>query len=275
MGFRMSSGLEFNTSFLVVKVTWDDLRSTDGCWSKASCGCCVPAPLGVIYRQNLGSGKPSITTSQSGEMMALFLKFRTFYSASWKRSDGYSMTFGRLTARRFAPAALRLAGEKKSRESEPNDHALGRSRGGYGTKVHVIVDGRGVPLGMHLTGGQAHELTALESLLDPDVGTPILHDVEPAALAADKGYSASWARERIQAVNWRPIIPTKSNEKLVTNESFDRMLYRQRNVVERCIGWLKECRRIATRYEKLAVSYLAMLRLACIQRYFRTLERIA
>ena len=50
---------------------------------------------------------------------------------------------------------------------------------------------------------------------------------------------------------------------------FDREAYRRRNVVERCIGWLKECRRIATRFEKLAVSYLAMLKLAMIARYFR------
>ena len=55
------------------------------------------------------------------------------------------------------------------------------------------------------------------------------------------------------------------------NEHFDREIYRRRNVVERCTGCLKECRRVATRYDKLAVSYLAMLRLACIQQYFRML----
>lgn len=128
-----------------------------------------------------------------------------------------------------------------------------------------------MPLGVHLTPGQAHELTALEALLDPDEGTPILHRIEPEALAGDKGYSANWARERIEVVGWRPVIPTRSNEKHVKNAAFDRELYRRRNVVERCVGWLKECRRVATRYEKLAVSYLAMLRLACVQRYFRAL----
>lgn len=129
-----------------------------------------------------------------------------------------------------------------------------------------------MPLGFHLTAGQAHELTGLEALLDPDDATPLLHHVEPAALAGDKGYSANWVRERIAAVGWRPVIPTRSDEHRVCNDDFDPQLYKRRNVVERCVGWLKECRRIATRYEKLAVSYAAMLSLACVQRYLRVLS---
>ena len=54
--------------------------------------------------------------------------------------------------------------------------------------------------------------------------------------------------------------------------AFDRETYRRRNVVERCVGWLKECRRIATRFEKLALNYLAMLKLAMIERYLRILD---
>ncbi len=50
---------------------------------------------------------------------------------------------------------------------------------------------------------------------------------------------------------------------------FDRQAYRQRNVVERCVGWLKENRRVAVRYEKLAINYLGMLQLAMIQRYLQ------
>ncbi|MEN9938944.1 MAG: hypothetical protein RLZZ387_5523 [Chloroflexota bacterium] len=53
--------------------------------------------------------------------------------------------------------------------------------------------------------------------------------------------------------------------------SYDPVRYRGRNVVERCIGWLKECRSVATRYEKLAVHYLGMVELAIIERYLRLL----
>ena len=138
--------------------------------------------------------------------------------------------------------------------------------------MHLLVDGSGIPLGFHLTAGQAHEVTALEALLDPDDATPLLHRVEPKALAGDRGYSANWVRDRIAAVGWRPVIPKKRNERRLSNDDFDEHLYKRRNVVERCVGWLKECRRIATRYEKLAVSYAAMLTLACVQRYLRVLS---
>ena len=91
----------------------------------------------------------------------------------------------------------------------------------------------------------------------------------PARLAADKAYSSSairgWLRER----DIEDVIPTKSNEE--RNPDFDKEGYRCRNVVERCISRLKESRRVATRYEKLARNFLAMIKLAMIERLLRTL----
>ena len=63
----------------------------------------------------------------------------------------------------------------------------------------------------------------------------------------------------------RPVIPTRKDEP--RREDFDREAYRRRNVVERLVGRLKECRRLATRYEKLAVNFLAMIHLAMIRFY--------
>ena len=69
------------------------------------------------------------------------------------------------------------------------------------------------------------------------------------------------------------MIPRKDNElKVGRPPVFDRVAYRRRSAIENCVGWLKECRRVVTRFEKLAVSYLAMLKLAMIQRYLRLLE---
>lgn len=87
---------------------------------------------------------------------------------------------------------------------------------------------------------------------------------KPAAVAADKGYSSGAIRQWLETNQIRDVIPAKSNEQ--RRDDFDRELYRERNVVERCIGWLKENRRIATRYEKLAVHYLAMVKLGVILR---------
>lgn len=92
----------------------------------------------------------------------------------------------------------------------------------------------------------------------------------PYALAADKAYSSQTIRDWLRQHKITAVIPRKSNER--KKSRFDCEIYRQRNVVERCINWLKEARRIGTRYEKLAINFLAMAKLAIIQRSFRVLH---
>ncbi len=91
----------------------------------------------------------------------------------------------------------------------------------------------------------------------------------PGALAGDKAYSMAWIRSWLSRRGIEAVIPTKSNQPRLP---LNKRMYRRRNVVERCIGWLKWCRRVATRYEKLAESYLGMVKLAMIQRCNRLLE---
>jgi transposase len=153
---------------------------------------------------------------------------------------------------------------------EPKDHALGRSRGGFGSKFHLVTDGRGLPLVVEVTAGQRHESTQVETLLDgiavaQPVGRP---RKRPKSLAGDKAYSFPSVRQWLQAHGIKPVIPRRSNQRQ-GNGTFDSQSYRRRCVIEQCVGWLKECRRIATRFEKLAVSFLAMLKLAMIQRYLK------
>lgn len=129
---------------------------------------------------------------------------------------------------------------------------------------------------MILTAGNRHESTQFTALLD-GVDVPQNHGRSRkrfAAIAADKGYSGYRNRRAVRERGMQSIIPQKSNEKARRGRAFefDRELYRRRNVIERSIGWLKELRRIATRYEKLATSYLSMLKMAFILRYFNTLD---
>jgi transposase len=91
----------------------------------------------------------------------------------------------------------------------------------------------------------------------------------PRAESGDKGYSYRSVRTWLAERGIKAVIPTRSDQRTL---KLDRALYRRRNVVERCIGWLKECRRVATRYEKLAVHFLAMVKLAMIQRCLRLLD---
>ncbi len=164
------------------------------------------------------------------------------------------------------------AGGKKG-EHEPADHALGRSRGGFGTKMHLIVDGHGIPLLATLTAGRVHESMLLELTLEavrlpkPGRGRP---RTRPARLAGDKGYSHVRIRRYLRSRGIKAVIPTRKDQK--ADPKFDKAAYKRRNVVERCMGWIKENRRVRTRHEKLAVNFLAMVNLAMIRRCLRILE---
>ncbi len=92
----------------------------------------------------------------------------------------------------------------------------------------------------------------------------------PQRLAGDKGYSYPRIRRWLRAHGIQAVIPRRSNEK-PGRGLFDKQSYRRRSVIEQCVGWLKECRRIGTRFEKLAISFVAMFTLAMIQRYLKLL----
>jgi transposase len=158
-------------------------------------------------------------------------------------------------------------------EGEPEDNALGYSRGGFGTKLHLIVDGHGTPLAATVTAGQASESMSVEPTLEavrlPSKGRGRPR-TRPRRLAGDKGYSHARIRRYLRRRGIVPVIPTRRDQR--SSPRFDKQAYRRRNVVERCMGWLKENRRVGTRHEKLAVNYLAMVNLAMIRRCLRILE---
>ncbi len=121
-------------------------------------------------------------------------------------------------------------------------------------------------MGALVTAGQSHESRSFEALMDT---VRIARRRRPDAVAGDKGYSYPRIRAWLSRRGIEAVIPSRSNQPKVR---ISKRKYRRRNVVERCIGWLKWCRRVATRYEKLAESYLGMVRLAMIQRCNRLLE---
>src|SRR3954449_10135818 len=143
---------------------------------------------------------------------------------------------------------------KKGANSKARDEreALGRSRGGYGTKACVIADGLGRAVAFILAPGQAHELPHAIPLLERLPGVP-------KWVVADRGLSSHAFREHIWTLGARPAIPSKRNEDAVACPDW---IYANRNHVERLWARLKEWRAVATRYEKPPSSFMGVLCLA-------------
>jgi len=125
-----------------------------------------------------------------------------------------------------------------------------------------------------VTAGQVHESTCPESVVATFIASRRhRRRRKPRKLAGDKGYSVQRIRDWLKDRGIEPVIPHKDNEAARWDPAvtFDKRTYRQRAVVEQCVGWLKEYRRIGTRYEKLAVNFHGMLQLAMIRRYLKIL----
>jgi transposase len=161
-----------------------------------------------------------------------------------------------------------LGGPKAAQLDEPPDHALGYSRGGFGTKVHLVCEEHGIPLGVYVTPGQQHESTVFPILM-ARVLLPHRRGQRfwPDQVGGDKGYSYPAIRGWLHRRRIGDVIPTRKDQPRI--EHFDKASYRKRNIIERLVGWLKECRRLGTRYEKLAVNVLAFWIIAMIDKVLR------
>ncbi len=121
---------------------------------------------------------------------------------------------------------------------------------------------------MWVTAGQRHESKGFAAVMDRarrprQAGRPRW----PRRGAGDKGYSYSSVRDWLRRHHIQPVIPTRKDQP--RDESFDKMSYRRRNIIERAVGWFKWCRALATRYDKLAVNYVAQWIVANIQYLLR------
>ena len=168
------------------------------------------------------------------------------------------------------------------RPDEPADHAVGRSRGGPTTKIHLGCDGRGRPLSIWLTAGNVNDTTELERVLAgirvTRVG-PGRPRTRPDHVVADKGYSSKANRQLLRHRGIAHTIPERSDQLANRRRrgsaggrpcGFDRRVYRRRNVVERCFNKLKQWRGIATRYDKTATNYRGGIQLASLMLWLTT-----
>jgi transposase len=143
-----------------------------------------------------------------------------------------------------------LCGRIRARQAHKKrgEQALGRSRGGFTTKIHVVVDGLGNPLRLPLTAGQRHDITQAQALLE---------GLEFERLIADRGYAAEHFIDYLLTRGITAVIPPHQRANVL--REYDEWLYRERHLVECFMNKIKHFRRIFSRFDKLDRSYLGFL----------------
>ena len=132
------------------------------------------------------------------------------------------------------------------------NQAIGKSKGGLSTKIHALVDALGNPTSFILTPGEAHDLVGADSLLP---------ELQAKMLLADRAYDADdRVIEILEQMGITPVIPPKKNRRV--KRPYDKHLYGARHLIENFFAKLKQYRAIATRYDKLARTFLSGIYLA-------------
>ena len=196
-------------------------------------GCCQP---------NMVIGTASTNASPDG----VNAEYGSVCTSIWSMTPTWNTSS---SAAQWSGRILPLRGRQKN--GGELSQALGRSRGGFSTKVHVGVDGLGNPLRFRLTGGQEQDVTQAEELID---------GLDSEYVIADRAYDTKQFLESIIRSGAVPIIPARSKRK--APHRYDEYLYRERHLVECFIGKIEHFRRIFSRFDKLANRYLGFLHFA-------------
>ena len=176
--------------------------------------------------------------SKKGKWLLLFKKLVSEPDTEWEFIDGS-----------YVKAHQHSAGARGS-----DSQAIGKSRAGNTTKIHLAVDGDGLPIEFTVTGGEVNYGTAASEFIEP---------LPPAkAVVADKGYDSERIREQIKNKGATAVIPRRSNS-VIGNADMDGSLYRHRHLVKNAIARLKHFRGLATRYDKFKRNYQSGVAMAC------------
>jgi transposase len=144
--------------------------------------------------------------------------------------------------------------QRRRPKKAEEDQAIGTSKGGLSTKIHVLVDALGNPLKIILTAGQVHDLAGADALVP---------GMEAEALLADKAYDADKrVIEPLEAAGKTVVIPPKKNRR--SPRTYDKELYEARHLIENFFCWVKQFRGIATRYDKTSRNFLAAFHMVAV-----------
>jgi len=179
------------------------------------------------------------------------------YFRRWVRQDVFTQLFARIELplrgkRRFLDAThVKVHRCACNPSGGQASQAMGRTKGGMNSKISVIVDGVGQPIRLLLSAGNDADITHAQSMAE---------EIPGSMLVADKGYDSDPFRQWLRARGIAPCIPPRSNR--LKPCRYSRASYRKRHLVENFFERIKNFRRVATRYDKLANSYLSFVCLA-------------
>ena len=208
---------------------------------------------GMLYRMRVGCPWRDLP-EEFGCWNTIFQKFNR-----WSSQNKLMMIFKMLVQEpdlewEFMDGSIVKAHQHSAGAASPEEQGIGKSVAGNTTKIHMVVDGFGLPIEFEISGGEVHDSKIAPRLIDK---IPVSDYV-----IADKGYDSEELRQAIRNKSSIPIIPRKSNSK-TGNFDIDWSLYKHRHLVENIFARLKHFRAIATRYDKLKRNFSSMLALAC------------
>jgi transposase len=207
---------------------------------------------GILYRMRTGIPWRDLPPF-FGQWSTVFRRFNL-----WSRKGVLERIFNYLSISSdsewlFVDGSIVRAHQHGTGAASDKNEAIGKSRGGNSTKIHLTVDSGGLPIYFELSGGQINDITHAESLIS--------HSPQARYVVADKGYDSDAFRQHIENSGATSMIPRRKNSKK-SNDAMDWCLYRYRHLVENAFGRIKNYRAIATRYDKLERNYASMVSLA-------------
>ena len=207
---------------------------------------------GILYRMRTGIQWRDLPP-EFGQWNTVFRRFNL-----WSKKGLLKKLFSYLASESdnewlFIDGSIVKAHQDSAGAFSAEDEAIGKSRGGNSTKIHLAVDSGGLPVHFELSGGQVNDIVHAQSIVrcSPKAET----------VCADKGYDSERFREFIEGLGSKANIPRKSNSH-TGNEDMDWCIYKYRHLVENAFQKIKKFRAVATRYDKLERNYSSTVALA-------------
>lgn len=234
---------------------WDRLsellRRTGRVYNKCEHRCTLE---GILYRMRTGCPWRDLPV-EFGHWNSVFRRFNLWSRKGIMAQIFKALSFDTDTEWLFIDSSAVRAHQHSHGARGGTEEAIGRSRGGPSTKIHLAVDSYGLPVHYELSGGQVHDMTCAKPLLDGAPGAEYV--------VADRGYDSNAIREHIESQGGVSVIPRRTN-RAIGNEDMDWALYKYRHLVENAFSRIKHFRAIATRYDKLERNFASMLALAFV-----------